>query len=339
MDTEQIKILLERYQQGDCSPEEAKIIEQWFEQINAHQSSIADEHTLDLELEEVKLRIQEQITPAPRVRRMRPWLISGAAAAAVILAAGLFWFNSNRHTATPTDAPLAHHPATGSNRMVRDGFVEITTLKGHQENIKLEDGSTVALNANSKLRYPEHFSTGERSVYLDEGEAFFSAAPDASRHFVVRTPELATTALGTSFNIRAYSAENKVTVALLTGKVKIDQLKSSQSNGSIVLLPSEQISFDRQLLSMIKSSFTKPEEVTSWKQGYLVFKDAPYTEIVTGIENRYGVTVVNESNKTAWNYTGNFRNESLSEVMDIICIAKSLSYTIKKDTVYLVNKK
>lgn len=338
MDTEQIKILLERYQQGDCSPEEAKVIEQWFEQINAHQSSIADEHTLDLELEDVKLRIQEQITPAPRVRRLRPWLIATAAAAAVVLAAGLFWFNNNRHTATPADAPLAHQPATGSNRVVKDGFVEITTPKGHQENISLEDGSTVALNANSKLRYPEHFSTTERSIYLDEGEAFFNAAPDAQRHFVVRTRELATTALGTSFNIRAYSGENKVTVALLTGKVKIDPLQNSSTTGSVVLLPSEQMSYDRQLLSMIKTTFAKPEEITSWKQGYLVFKDAPYTELMTGIENRYGVTVINESSKTAWNYTGNFRNESLSEVMDIICIAKSLSYTIKSDTVYLVNK-
>ncbi len=339
MDTEQIKILLERYQQGDCSPEEAKIIEQWFEQINSHQSTIADEQALDLELEEVRLRIREQITPAPRVRRLRPWLISAAAAAAVIVAAGLFWFNSNRHTVTPADAPLAHHPATGSNRVVKDGFVEITTLKGHQENITLEDGSTVALNANSKLRYPEHFTATERSVYLDEGEAFFNAAPDANRHFVVRTAELATTALGTTFNIRAYSTENKVTVALLTGKVKIDPLQNSRSARSFVLLPSEQISYDRQLLSMVKTSFAQPEEITGWKQGYLVFKDAPYNELMTGIENRYGVTIINESNKTAWNYTGNFRNESLSEVMDIICIAKSLSYTIKNDTVYLVNKK
>lgn len=338
MDTEQIKILLERYQQGSCSPEEAKIIEQWFDQVNSHQSTFADEQALERELDEVKMRIQGQLAPAPPVRRLRPWLLSSAAAAAIILTAGLFWFNSNRPTTAPADTRLAHHPATGSSRVVVDGFVEITTTKGHQENIRLEDGSTVALNAGSKLRYPEHFSATERSVYLDEGEAFFNAAPDAGRHFVVRTAELATTVLGTTFNIRAYKAENKVTVALLTGKVKIDPLQNNHPVSSIVLLPSEQISYDRQLLSMIKTSFAKPEEVTGWKQGYLVFKDAPYNELMTGIENRYGVTVINESNKTAWNYTGNFRNESLSEVMDIICMAKSLSYTIKSDTVYLVNK-
>ncbi|RBL88652.1 FecR family protein [Chitinophaga flava] len=337
MDTEQIKILLERYQQGSCSPEEANIIEQWFEQINSRQSTLVDDTALDLQLDEVKQRIHEQITPAPRVRRMRPWLLPSAAAAAVLLAAGLFWFNSQRQ---PTvNLPITQLPITGGNRVIKDGFVEITTPKGHQENIKLDDGSTISLNANSKLRYPEHFGSAERSVYLDEGEALFNAAPDANRHFVVRTAEIATTALGTTFNIRAYDAENKVTVALLTGKVKVDQLHNSQDNNSLILMPSEQISYDRQLLSLIKTSFNKADEVTAWKQGYLVFKDAPYIELMTGIENRYGVTVINESSKTAWNYTGNFRNESLTEVMDIICIAKSLSYTIKNDTVYLVNKK
>ncbi|WP_160713720.1 FecR family protein [Chitinophaga solisilvae] len=338
MDTEQIKILLERYNQGSCSPEEADIIDKWFEQINSRQSVIADDRILDQQLDEVKLRIQEHIRPAPQVRNMRPWYWS-AAAAAVVLAAGAFWFSNRPLSADHTGSqPLAQLPATGSTRIVKDGFVEITTAKGARENITLPDGSTIALNAGSRLRYPVDFDSTERSVQLQEGEAYFVAAPDPARRFVVRTSDLATTALGTAFNIRAYDSENKVTVALISGKVKIEQL-NSKSNTAMVLLPSEQISFDCLQLSMIKTSFGKPDEVTAWKQGYLVFKDAPYKEIVTGIENRYGVTVINQSNKTAWNYTGSFKNENLAEVMDIICIAKSLSYTIKKDTVYLVNQK
>lgn len=338
MDTEQIKILLERYNQGNCSPEEADIIERWFQQINSRQSTVVDEPALDLQLEEVKLRINEQMAPAPRVRSMRAWYWSAAAAAIIALAAGLFWFNNPRQPAgAEAGKPLAQLPANGSNRVVKDGFVIITTPKGYRENITLEDGSTISLNAGTRLRFPEKFSDSTRNIFLEDGEALFHAAPDAKRRFVVHTADITTTALGTSFNIRAYNAETKVTVALITGKVKIDQLKNNQIT-SLVLMPSEQISYDRQLLSMIKTSFAKPEEVTSWKQGYLVFKDAPYKEIMTSIENRYNITVINQSDKTEWNYTGNFKNESLAEVMDIICIAKTLSYTIKKDTVYLVNK-
>lgn len=339
MDTEQIKILLERYNQGSCSPEEAAIVDQWFENINRHQSTYIEEKELDRELDQIKSQLNQHIMPAPKVRRMNARYWYAAAAAAVLLAAGLFWFNQSSTTPATTNipAPLASNE---SNRVIRNGFVEINTPKGHKESITLEDGSTMELNAGSKVRYPEHFGDSSRTIFLEEGEAFFNVATDPGRRFVVNAGELATTALGTSFNIRAYASEHKVIVALVSGKVKVDQLNNNNAakTGSLILLPSEQISYDRVSLSLVKTIFNKPEEITGWQQGYLIFKDAPYNEIVTGIENRYGVTVMNESDKKEWNYNGSFKNENLKEVMDIISLAKSLSYTIKNDTVYLQNK-
>ncbi|SEW54792.1 FecR family protein [Chitinophaga arvensicola] len=337
MDTEQIKILLERYNQGNCSPEEAAIVDQWFENINRHQSTYAEDAALDRELDSIRANLNAHIAPAPKVRSIYARYWYAAAAAVVLLAAGLFWWNQSAPDKHPAAAaPIA---ANQSNRIVKDGFIEITTPKAHKESITLEDGSTIELNAGSKVRYPLHFGENSRSISLEEGEAFFTVAADPARKFSVNTGELTTTALGTSFNIRAYAREHKVIVALVTGKVKVDQLnQSSQSAPSQILLPGEQLSYDRVSLSPVKTAFSKAEEVNGWKQGYLIFKDAPYNEIVTGIENRYGVTVINESDKTAWNYNGSFKNESLKDVMDIICLAKSLSYTIKKDTVYLQNK-
>jgi ferric-dicitrate binding protein FerR (iron transport regulator) len=338
VDTEQIKILLERYNQGICSPEEAAIVDQWFENINRHQSTYIEEKELDRELDQIKSQLNQHITPAPKVRRMNARYWYAAAAAAVLLAAGLFWFNqsSTKHPAANMPVPLA---ASESNRVIRNGFVEISTVKGHKESITLEDGSTLELNAGSKVRYPEHFGDSSRTIFLEEGEAFFNVATDPGKRFVVNAGELTTTALGTSFNIRAYASEHKVIVALVSGKVKVDQLNNNTTKtSSLILLPSEQISYDRVSLSLVKTIFNKPEDITGWKQGYLIFKDAPYNEVVTGIENRYGVTVMNESNKKEWNYNGSFKNENLKEVMDIISLAKSLSYTIKNDTVYLQNK-
>ncbi|HVI47624.1 MAG TPA: FecR domain-containing protein [Chitinophaga sp.] len=339
MDLEQIKILLERYNQGICTPEEAEMVEQWFDRINQHQSTITNDRELNLQLSDIKSRIDEQIAPRTPVRYLRRWYAAAAVAAVLLVAAGIIWLQQHTPTNEATGNTQLAAASTTTTRIIKDGFVEITTPRTVKDTIHLQDGSSIVLNSGSKLRYPEHFSNTERSIYLEEGEAFFDAAPDPGRSFVVRTTDLATTALGTTFNIRAYTTENKVTVALLTGKVKVDQLNAANSKASsLVLLPSEQISFDRQQLSLIKTSFAKPEDVSGWKQGYLVFKDASYNEIVNGIENRFGVTVINQSNKTEWNYTGFFRNESLKDVMDIICIATSLSYTIKKDTVYLVNK-
>lgn len=339
MDVEQIKILLERYNQGICTPEEAEIVEQWFERVDPDQSTSINEEDLHLHLSDIKSRIDRQIAVPKPMRRIRRWYTAAAVAAVLLITTGIIWFNQR----TPAVDTAANQPLTTAPAMaihsVKDGSVEITTPRMVKDTIRLPDGSTIVLNAGSRLHYPEHFSNTERSIWLEEGEGFFEAVHDPARPFVVHTGALTTTALGTSFNIRTYATENKVTVALFTGKVKVDHLNTAGNKASsLVLMPSEQVNFDRRQLSLRKTSFAKPEEVAGWKKGYLIFKDASYNEIVNGIENHFGVTVINQSSKTEWDYTGTFRNESLTDLMKTLCLATSLSYSINKDTVYLVNQ-
>ncbi|MET7000866.1 FecR family protein [Chitinophaga defluvii] len=340
MDIEQIKNILERYKQGQCTAEEANTVEAWFDSINRHQSTLVDEDFLELELEEVRQNLQEHIHPKP-IRSLRPWYYA-AIAAAIVVAAVLFLFKFYNGATPPS--PVARQTVTPSqpgksNRVIRNGYMEITTARGGTERIALADGSTIMLNASSKLRYPVTFSPQQRDIYLDEGEAFFTVAKDPQRQFTVHTAEIATTALGTSFNIRAYAHENKITVALLTGKVKIDKDQHQDKTAKpLILLPSEQVSYDRISSHLVKTTFSKQEDIIGWKQGLLVFKDASYNEVITEIENRYGVTIVNQSDKTEWKYNGFFKDESLQDVIETICISKSLSYTIKNDTIYLENK-
>lgn len=338
MDIEQIKKVLERYTQNKCTAEEIRVVEQWFASINQHRSSMIEDDFLKEQLEEVRLRIHDQInTPIVempvRKKAWRTWLYTGAAAMlAGVLAFALLY---KPLPATHSENPL--HPAVQSavvktNKVIRNGYVEVSTTKGATEKVVLADGSTVIVNSSSKLRYPEKFSGKNRSIYLDEGEAFFKVAEDPAHPFVVHSGDIATTALGTSFNIRAYSKEKKITVALLTGKVKIDH---AQSQAPVILLPSERLSYDRVALSMAKTTFDKEDDIVGWKHGFLVFKDASYDELVNEIENRYNVTVLNECEAKEWNYTGFFKDESLQEIIETICLTKNISYTIKNDTIFL----
>ncbi len=344
MDIEQIKKVLERYTQGRCTPEESRIIEQWFASINQHRSAMIEDDFLKEQLEEVRLRIHEQIgTPEaepPIARRniRRTWLYTGIAAMlAGIIAFALFY---KPVPTAPVAGPArlaAKSPEVKTNKVVRNGYVEISTTKGSTEKVVLADGSTIIVNASSRLRYPEKFSGNTRSIYLEEGEAFFKVASDPARAFVVHSGDIATTALGTSFNIRAYARENRITVALLTGKVKVDHLDKQRST-PVILLPSEQLSYDRQSLSMAKTTFGKADDIVGWKHGFLVFKDASYDEVMGEIENRYDVTVINESEKTTWKYTGFFKDENLQDIIETICLTKNISYTIKNDTIFLKSK-
>lgn len=340
MDLEQIKILLERYNQGNCSPEEAAIVDQLFENIDRRQAAQLPEKQVDSELAGIKLAINQQLPPVqPKVRTLKKAYWWYAAAAAVLITAiSITWINQSPGPASQAaslQASCAPEKAKPHSE-TKNGFVTLTMPKGYSEQLALEDGSVVTLNAGSKLTYPEHFGAGERKIVLEEGEAFFEVAPDQSRRFIVQAAGIATTALGTSFNVRAYTRENKVVVSLVSGKVKVDQL---DNQASFILKPSEQVSYDRLSLHFVKLGVDNLNDIGAWKQGYLLFKDAPYTEVVTGIENRFNVTVVNQSDKNEWNYNGSFKkNETIKDVMDVICLTKSLSYTIKNDTVYLQNK-
>lgn len=333
MEQDKIKKILERYNEGQCTPEEEAVIEEWFKSIGDQYTSPKSEREVQADLAAVQRTLMRQIQPAPR-RFMRSWYYA-AAAITVLVAAGAWFFQQKQQPATPSlpgQQPLAGSLAK-STRTIADGFVTVNTPKGNQEQIVLEDGSRIVLNAASKVRYPEHFTSKQRDIYLEEGEAWFDAAPGAEHSFTVHAGNVTTVALGTTFNVRAYTHEQQITVALLTGKVKV----TTTSQPSVILEPSEQARYDRRSLQLVKSLFNA-EEVTGWQKGYLVFKDASYEEVRIGIENKYGVTIINQSNKKDWTYTGNFRQETLANVIETICLTESLSYTIGKDTVILKNK-
>src|SRR5690606_5252685 len=64
-------------------------------------------------------------------------------------------------------------------------YAEVTTVDNQVlSEFKLPDGSTVTLNSNSSLQFPEKFSGDIREVSIT-GEAFFNVTPDANKPFVI----------------------------------------------------------------------------------------------------------------------------------------------------------
>ena len=328
MNLEQIKKILERYNEGQSTAGEAQLIEEWFEQIQQPTAPIS-EAAIQQDLADVQAALNNQIN-VTRKRTLRPWYYAAAAVAMLVAAGSWFFQLRTRPAATMGQPPIA---AVKNTKEIRDGFYILTTSKGNKESLHLEDGSTIIVNAGSRLRYPIHFRE-TREIFLEEGEAYFNVAADPGRHFTVHSGALSTTALGTSFNIRAYHNEQKITVALLTGKVRVETLNRQP----VVLQSSEQVSYDLQSLQLSRSGFTT-DEATGWQQGNLIFKDASYDQVRNAIENTFGVTIINQSDKKSWTYTGSFKQESLQNVLETICLTESLSYAIARDTVILKNKK
>jgi transmembrane sensor len=88
---------------------------------------------------------------------------------------------------------------------------------GEQRSLSLEDGSTINLNARSKVRV--RFGSERRAVELLEGQALFKVAKDAARPFVVEVDGTRVRAVGTQFDVSRRRRGTVVTV--LEGSVAV----------------------------------------------------------------------------------------------------------------------
>ena len=94
---------------------------------------------------------------------------------------------------------------------------------GSRAQFSLSDGTTVTLNAGSRLKYDNRFGINDRVVQL-EGEGYFKVAKDSKRPFTVKTSHLNVRALGTAFNVKAYSDDKTIETTLVEGSVKIEEI-------------------------------------------------------------------------------------------------------------------
>lgn len=95
----------------------------------------------------------------------------------------------------------------------------LATPAGGQYRLTLADGTKVWLNSQSSIRYPKTFAGKTRLVEVT-GEAYFDVAHDARRPFVVKAGKLFVQALGTQFNVHAYSDE-PAKATLIQGSVRV----------------------------------------------------------------------------------------------------------------------
>lgn len=152
-----------------------------------------------------------------------------------------------------------------------------STRVGEQRLVVLSDGSRVRLNTDSEMRI--RFQRQERRVVLARGEAFFEAAHDAARPFIVEADGARVRAIGTRFDVRRDGTT--VQVALIEGRVQVSH--TDQPNPT-TLLPN-------QKLTVTPASISAPAAIdgaqaASWTTGRLVFRGVPLEAAIQEI-NRY----------------------------------------------------
>ena len=174
-------------------------------------------------------------------------------------------------------------------------FNTVTTPRGGEFKLVLEDGTRVWLNAGSELRYPVRFVGKERKVFV-KGEVYFEVAKDRKRPFRVQVlDEMTVEVLGTHFNVSAYEEDATIETTLAEGRVKVtDGMKSME------LVPNEQAVFGKA-----DGHFERHEvdarSYVAWKDGLFIFEDETLENIMERVKRWYNVDV-------------EFGNEALKEL-------------------------
>mgnify|MGYP001389273800 FL=1 len=199
---------------------------------------------------------------------------------------------------------------------------ELIIPRGGENTVILADGTTVHLNAGSKLTYPIRFA-GKRRIVALEGEAYFDVAQDESHPFVVQTHLGEVMVLGTAFNVNAYTNARVCYTTLVRGKVQF----SAPNVGTVTLQPGEQ--------AIVSANGTEKrtvdlDEYIGWVNGVYNFKNRSLGEIMETFERWYDIQVYYETpDLRDITYSGSLkRYGTINSFLDALELTGDLTYKI-----------
>lgn len=192
--------------------------------------------------------------------------------------------------------------------------------------LRLPDGSTVWLNAHSRLRYtgagpaPAH---GLRAVQLT-GEAYFEVQHNPARPFVVSTASARVRVTGTAFNVRAYAAEDSVEVSVTRGRVWLTHISAADSvqltAGTRAALHAADA--PGRIAARLQISPAADPNFRAWQSDTLRFADVPVAQVARTLQANFGTAVqLSSPGLGQCRFTGTFPHPQPAQVLAVLAAA------------------
>lgn len=299
--------LIKKELEGDLSPEERLVLNEWYENLDT-----SGEVDFDSRKDKNLNKLRAAIEPKRNNRIDFTWI--GWAAAVVIVFIGMFEVYNNKYSSDPAVETL-----------VEERFEEFVNPRGVRRQLTLPDGSKIFLNGNSKVKISRQFSA-KRKVFL-KGEAFFEVKKDSANPFLVVTEGLETSVLGTAFTVSAYEDKLQV-VAVKEGKVKVSPVSEVKTNDSNFLTANEQVTY-KDGIGLGNKQRINPDKKFAWIDGKIIFDQTPINEVFSVLSDWYGLESVelNDKNMNCL-VTGSYTRMTLEDIMESIKYATGIAYEI-----------
>lgn len=222
------------------------------------------------------------------------------------------------------------------SRQIQSNFSDIVVEAplGSKTKLTLPDGSTVWLNAGSKMVYSQGFGVSDRRLAF-QGEGYFEVEKNDEMPFLVQTHDVNVTVVGTKFNFRNYPEDEEAVVELLEGKVALEnQLKEEAVR---YLSPNEKMVLHKATGKMDITS-AKVKEVTLWTENILLFDEDLLPDIVRELERSYHVQIeIENEDLKQTRFYGQFNQleQNIYDVLDMLSETGKLKYHEEGKVIYL----
>ncbi|UUQ66226.1 FecR domain-containing protein [Pseudomonas fuscovaginae UPB0736] len=224
-----------------------KNFEQW-RATPAHAKAYAEFEALWADLAE--LRQRNKPLPLPS-RRHKPWRPALAAAAALVCAV----LSSN--VGAP-NSPYRHQVAAHAEGT---------------RTLKLPDGSTLYVNANTRLRI--NFRSLQRDIYLDQGQLYLEVAADKERPLWVHAGNARVRVVGTAFDMRR--GQKQLVVSVAHGQVAFEP---EGNPNTATLLEARQRGVYDYAKGTVQQQGVSAEEIADWRSGHLTFRNRELLSLI-----------------------------------------------------------
>jgi transmembrane sensor len=333
--------LLKRYVENDCTEEERKLVEQWYELLGDEEGvdpampPAALQETLQRLWPKIQQQtlLTEQGAPVPPPAKIIPvwvrWLSAAVVAGGIIMATWLF-LNRDLKESVPHQQQIA-------------GLQQVKNEKIFNDTAHLPDGSLVILEPGASVRFGSNFAGAKREVYL-EGNAFFKVTRNPKSPFYVYSKNIVTQVLGTSFFVKTNTVSKNVEVSVQTGKVAVYEYgretvqegRNEESSG-VILKPNQKViysgndhHFRTTLVEIPLPVIVNKNAEERITELNFVFDEAPIARVLTYLEQAYHIEMVMD-NETLSNclFSGDLKGQNLYDQLEIICESVQATYEIR----------
>ncbi len=221
------------------------------------------------------------------------------------------------------DGMLVYKMERGSKSNANVKYNTISTPKGGQYQVILEDGSKIWLNAESSIKLPTSFGEKNRQIEIT-GEVYCEIAKDLKRPFKVIANKQIVEVLGTQFVINAYPEEEFTKTTLVEGSVSVENTSTKISK---TIKPGDQAKIANSGNQNIDIVKVDVQYETAWKEGFFMFQHQSIETLMREVARWYNVEVVYDGPIPKASFGGKISKfEDVQKLLDILSEASSVKF-------------